>query len=229
MSSINKQILEAIKEKEDIKFKKFNSSLIPTVDDSRIIGVKTPELKKIASEYSKNPEISFFLEDLPHRYFEQNQVHAFIISKIKDYDSCIAEINRFLPYVDNWATCDQLCPVSLSKNREDLIIQIKKWIGSEKVYTVRFAIKMLMTFFLGEHFDKAFPDMVMKVDSSDYYVNMMAAWYFATALVKNRDEILPYLYENRLNEWVHNKTIQKAVESFRVSPEDKILLKSLKR
>ena len=169
-----------------------------------------------------------FLDDLPHKYFDENQLHAFIISEIKDYGKCMEEVNRFLPYVDNWATCDQMSPKVFRKHRGELIREIKKWIRSDRTYTVRFGTGMLMEHFLEEDFDAAYPDMVADRRSDEYYINMMTAWYFATALAKRYDEILPYIEEQRLDVWTHNKAIQKSVESCRITPEQKEYLKSLK-
>ncbi len=176
----------------------------------------------------KREEIQEFLDEIPHRYFDENQLHAFIISEIKDYERCIVEVNRFLPIVDNWATCDQLSPVIFKKNREKLLAEIKVWINSDATYTIRFGIGMLMQHYLDEDFKPEYPEMVSKIRSEEYYVNMMTAWYFATALAKQYDEVLPYITEHRLDAWTHNKAIQKAVESYRISPSQKEFLKSLK-
>jgi len=187
------------------------------------------------------PELSAFLSELPHRYFDENQLHAFLISEIKDFDVCIAETERFLPYIDNWATCDQMSPKIFRKHRPELLPYIRKWIvpdgtgagtfkvSPEKTYIVRFGTGMLMEHFLDDDFDPAYPELVSRIRSGEYYVNMMTAWYFATALAKQYDAVLPYLTEKRLDPWVHNKTIQKAVESFRITPEQKAYLKTLRR
>ncbi len=190
--------------------------------------MRTPELRKYAKELSKRDDINTFLDKLPHDYFDENQLHAFIISGIKDYDTCMNEVERFLPYVNNWATCDQLSPKVFSKHRKELLEHIKKWIESDKTYTVRFAVGMLMQHFLDEDFDMRYPDMVSKIRSDEYYINMMIAWYFATALAKQYDSILPFIEDGRLDVWTHNKTIQKAVESYRITDEQKAYLKSLK-
>lgn len=170
-----------------------------------------------------------FINALPHEYFDENQLHAFILSELKDYEKCIAEVERFLPYIDNWATCDQLSPKVFKKNRHKLLEEIKKWIESEETYTVRFAVGMLMQHYLNEDFDGAYPKMVASLRSEEYYVNMMIAWYFATALAKQYDAVLPYIEEQRLPVWTHNKAIQKAVESRRITPEKKEYLRSLKK
>ena len=225
---IKKEIIEELLRIQDIKYRDFQAKLIPTVKPEAVIGVRTPELRKYAGQLVNREEINEFLDDLPHAYFDENQLHAFIISKIRDYDRCIKEVDRFLPYVDNWATCDQLSPVIFRKNRDRLIGQIKKWIGSDATYTKRFGIGMLMQHYLDEDYRTEYSDIVASVRSEEYYVNMMIAWYFATALAKQYDEVLPYITERRLDTWTHNKAIQKAVESYRISPSQKEFLKSLK-
>ncbi len=225
---LREEILNELFKMQDIKYRDFQVKLIPskTVDD--MIGVRTPELKKYAKELLKREDIGEFLEILPHEYFDEDQLHAFIISGIKDYDKCMSEVIRFLPYVDNWATCDQLSPKVFKKNRTELLKQIKKWIKSKETYTVRFAIGMLMGHFLDEDFDIKYPEMVAKIRSDEYYINMMIAWYFATALAKQYDVILPFIEEKKMDIWTHNKAIQKSVESNRITSEQKEYLKSLK-
>ena len=212
----------------DEKYGEFQSKLIPTAPDGSFIGVRTPELRKFAKALVKTENISDFLDDLPHRYFDENQLHAFILSEMKDYDRCIKEVCRFLPYVDNWATCDQMSPKVFKKHRPELLEYIKKWLDSEHTYTVRFAVGMLMQHFLDEDFDPAYPAMVARIRSDEYYINMMTAWYFATALAKQYDAVLPYLTDHRLDPWTHNKTIQKAVESYRITDEQKAFLRKIK-
>ena len=214
---------------QDVKFREFQSKLIPAVNPDAVIGVRTPELRKYAKSLVKQENIHQYLKDLPHRYFDENQLHAFIISEIKDYDLCMGELIPFLPYVDNWATCDQLSPKVFKKHRKELLEQIKTWIQSEKTYTKRFGIGMLMQHYLDEDFDPAYPEMVSCIKSEEYYVNMMIAWYFATALAKQYDSVLPYIADQKLNTWTHNKAIQKAIESYRITPEQKMYLRSLKR
>ncbi len=214
--------------KQDLKYRDMQAKIIPTSPVDAFIGVRTPELRKFAKQLGKTEEIRLFLDDLPHKYFDENQLHAFIISEIKDYGKCVDEVNRFLPYVDNWATCDQMSPKVFKKHKGELIEEIKKWIRSDRTYTVRFGTGMLMEHYLDEDFDKAYPDMVADIKSEEYYINMMTAWYFATALAKRYDEILPYIEEHRLDVWTHNKAIQKSVESYRITPEQKEYLKSLK-
>ena len=195
---------------------------------NEMIGVRTPELRRLAKMFAGREEISEFLDDLPHQYFDENQLHAFIISGIKDYEKCVREVVRFLPYVDNWATCDQMSPKVFGKHRKEVAELAGVWIRSDHTYTVRFGIKMLMEHFLDEDFDLMYPEMVARVRSEEYYIRMMAAWYFATALAKQYDAVLPFIENRRLDPWTHNKTIQKAVESYRVTPEHKEYLKSLK-
>ena len=228
MKPISKEIRETLFQLQDVKYRDFQSKLIPTAEADTVIGVRTPDLRKYAKKLIKREDIEGYLKSLPHRYFDENQLHAFIISEIKDYDHCLEEVERFLPYVDNWATCDQMAPKVFAKRKEDLFERIKVWISSGETYTVRFGIGMLMRHFLDEKFDLAYPEMVAGVRSEEYYVNMMIAWYFATALAKQYDAVLPYLEEKRLDVWTHNKTIQKSVESYRISPEHKKYLKSLK-
>lgn len=214
---------------QDEKYRSFQVKLFPTVDPETVIGVRTPELRSYAKTLLKEEGISTFLSDFPHKYFDENQLHAFVISEIKDYDRCIEEVNRFLPYVDNWATCDQMSPKVFKKHRLQLLDQIRIWLKSDKTYMIRFAIGMLMEHYLDDDFDIRYPDMVAAIRSDEYYVNMMIAWYFATALAKQYEAILPFIEDRKLDIWTHNKAIQKAVESYRISPEQKDYLKGLKR
>lgn len=214
---------------QDIKYRDFQSKLIPTVEYETVIGVRTPELRKYAKQLSKTEGISEFLEDLPHQYFDENQLHAFLISEIKDYERCLEEVERFLPYVDNWATCDQLLPKVFKNHEKELLEDIRKWMVSDKTYTVRFSIGMLMKYFLDEHFKIEYPGMVAEIRSEEYYINMMIAWYFATALAKQYEAVLPFIENHRLDMWTHNKAIQKSVESYRIAKEQKEYLRSLKR
>ena len=206
----------------------FQQRLIPTAPPERIIGVRTPALRAFAKRLYSDPGRDAFLSALPHRYFDEDQLHAFVISLEKDFDTCLAEVEAFLPFIDNWATCDQLSPKAFKKNPGRLLPHIESWIGSGKTYTVRFAIGMLMQHFLGDNFDTRYADMAAAVRSEEYYVNMMIAWYFATALAKQYERILPYLEERRLDAWTHNKAIQKSIESCRITPEQKAYLKTLK-
>ena len=214
---------------QDEKYRSFQVKLFPTVDPETVIGVRTPELRSYAKKLLKEEDVSAFLSDLPHRYFDENQLHAFIISELKDYEKCMQEVNRFLPYVDNWATCDQMSPKVFKKHRPQLLEQIRIWLQSDKTYTTRFAIGMMMEHFLDDGFDISYPEMVAGIRSDEYYVNMMIAWYFATALAKKYETVLPFIENRKLDVWTHNKVIQKAVESYRITSEQKEYLKGLKR
>ena len=225
---LKEEIRERLFSQQDLKYREFQAKLIPTADTDSIIGVRTPLLRQMAKQLVKRKDISVFLNDLPHKYFDENQLHAFIISEIKDYDRCMEETERFLPYIDNWATCDQMSPKVFKKHRKQLPEKIKGWIASGQTYTVRFGIGMLMQHFLDEDYDPLYPNMVAQIRSEEYYVNMMTAWYFATALAKQYEEVLPFIENAQLDAWTHNKTIQKAVESYRITPERKEYLKSLK-
>lgn len=209
----------------DEKFAKFNAKLIPTTESKCVIGVRTPELKKYAKTISTPDK---FLQKLPHEFFEENQIHAFILSNIRDFEKCVKLVNAFLPYVDNWATCDQLIPKIFTKNTDHLLPYIHKWIKSKHTYTVRFAIGLLMRYYIGDKFDSSYADMIVKIQTDEYYINMMRAWYFATALAKNWDDIIGIIKNKKLDTWTHNKTIQKSIESYRISPEQKEYLKKLK-
>ena len=213
---------------QDEKYRSFQVKLFPTVDPQTVIGVRTPELRSYAKKLLKEEGVSAFLSDLPHRYFDENQLHAFILSELKDYEKCMQEVNRFLPYVDNWATCDQMSPKVFKKHRPQLLEQIRTWLKSEKTYTIRFAIGMLMEHYLDDGFDLSCPETVAEIRSGEYYVNMMIAWYFATALAKQYEGIIPFIENRKLDAWTHNKAIQKAVESYRITPEQKEYLKGLK-
>ena len=225
---ITEEINEELFKLQDTKYRDFQSKLIPNVEEGRVIGVRTPELRKLAKKFEKREDISIFLKRLPHQYFDEDQLHAFILSERKDYKICIEEVNNFLPYINNWATCDQLSPKVLKKNKKDLLDNIKNWISSKRTYTVRFGIGMLMQHFLDEDFDIKYPKMVSKIRSEEYYINMMIAWYFATGLAKQYEQILPFIQGKKLDKWTHNKSIQKAVESYRITSEQKDFLKSLK-
>ena len=202
--------------------------IIPTVAADRVIGVRTPALRTFAKSLHKDHDIESFLSCVPHQYFDEDQLHAFVISLEKDFDKCVTEVDAFLPFIDNWATCDQLSPKVFKKEPEKLFSYIQTWINSDKTFTVRFAIGMLMQHYLDANFDTKYADMVAEVRSEEYYVNMMIAWYFATALAKQYKLVLPYLEDKRLDTWVHNKAIQKSAESYRISDEQKTYLKTLK-
>ena len=213
---------------QDREYRDFQSKLIPNVGKETVIGVRIPQLRKFAKEFSTTDEATNFMLNLPHKYYEENNLHAFLIEQIKDFDEVIRALDRFLPYVDNWATCDMMSPKALGKNLPMLSEKCGEWIADGRTYTVRFGIKCLMNYFLGNAFDAKYPLLVANIKSDEYYVKMMVAWYFATALAKNYDEILPFFEERRLETWTHNKAIQKAVESYRITAEQKAYLKTLK-
>ena len=213
---------------QDKDYAIMQAKIIPTVDADRIIGVRTPALRAFAKKLYKDTDIDAFLAGAPHQYFDEDQLHAFVISLEKDFGKCMAEVDAFLPFIDNWATCDQLSPKAFKKEPEKLLPYIRSWIKSGRTYTVRFAIGMLMQHYLDERFDREYADMVAEVRSEEYYVNMMIAWYFATALAKQYESALPYLEERKLADWVHNKAIQKSVESYRITDEQKAYLRTLK-
>lgn len=225
---VEKYVQDRLFQLRDLNYREFNCKLIPTVDPATVIGVRTPELRSFAREFSKTPESADFLKNLPHKYYEENNLHGFLIELMKDYGQAIAALDAFLPYVDNWATCDLIRPRVFKKHLPELLEQIKIWLASEHPYTVRFGIEMLMTFYLDEYFRTEYLEWVAGVQSGEYYVNMMVAWYFATALAKQYETALPLIEQHRLEPWTHNKAIQKAVESYRVTSGQKDHLRSLK-
>lgn len=212
----------------DEGYRDFHARLMPTVDKARIIGVRTPALRALARELYGTAEAGDFLCALPHEYYEENNLHAQLIMRGRDFGTVLAQTEAFLPFVDNWATCDGLSPKVFARHRAALLPHIDRWLSSGEVYTVRFGIKLLMEHFLDADFSPTYLEKVAAVRSEEYYVNMMCAWYFATALARQSDAALPYLTERRLPRWVHNKTIQKAVESYRISPEQKEFLRALR-
>ena len=216
---------------QDKDYGDFQSKLIPTLERERIIGVRTPAMRKLAKQLTKEePEaVQVFLEALPHAYYDEDILHAILISEIKDYDRCIRETERFLPYIDNWAVCDIMSPKVFKKHKQELLEKIRIWSASKHTYTCRLGMEMLMSFYLDEDFEPEYLEIPAQVQSEEYYVNMMIAWFFATALAKQWDAAFPYIQENRFSPWVHNKTIQKARESYRITDEQKEILKKLKR
>ncbi len=224
----NDSVLKQLYAMQDVVYKDFIARLIPNIHVDYFIGVRTPQLRKIAKEMIKSGVYKDFITDLPHKYFEENQLHAFILSEISDFDFVIREIERFLPYVNNWATCDQMSPKVFRKNKDALLKYVYKWIKSKDIYTVRFAIKNLMQYWLDDDFDEKYADMVADIVSDEYYINMMRAWYFATAAAKQYIHILPYLKVGRIDEWTRVHATQKAFESFRVSSKHKQELRLLK-
>ena len=228
MSGVEARIRARLFEMQDVQYRDFTAKLIPTVSPERIIGVRTPDLRSYAAELSKTEDAAAFMAALPHRYHEENTLHGFLIGRIADYDACVAALDAFLPYVDNWATCDSIRPRCFKRNLSRLIGEIRRWMASEQTYTVRFGIEMLMCFYLDGAFDPVYLDWVADLRSEEYYVNMMIAWFFATALAKQWDAALPVIEARRLDPWVHNKAIQKAVESYRIPADRKNLLRARK-
>ncbi len=224
----NKIIIHELFKLQDLQYRDFAIKLIPTVNPATVIGVRTPALRSFAKQLKGTETASVFISNLPHKYYDENQLHAFILSEMKDYGLCIEAVDRFLPWIDNWATCDQLSPKIFKKYLIELPDPVMRWIQSDHCYTVRFAIGMLMKYFLDGAFDLKYPIYISKMRSDEYYINMMIAWYFATALAKQYDHILPFLEQKLLANWTHNKAIQKAVESYRLTNDQKTYLKTLK-
>ena len=213
---------------QDIAYRDFHSSLMPGVDKEAVIGVRTPVLRAFAKKFSKTEEAGQFMNELPHKYYEENNLHMMLIAQIKDYNMCVSETEKFLPYIDNWATCDLLAVRTVKNHLNSYIKKIDRWLESEHIYTIRFGINMLMRYYLDDAFRPEYLEWVADVHSTEYYINMMRAWYFATALAKQPDAALPWLTEKRLDLWTHNKAIQKAVESRRIPPGMKQLLRGLR-
>lgn len=213
---------------QDEKYRDFQSKLVPNIDKKTIIGVRTPQMRKIVKEIFGTKEADIFLQTLPHEYYEENLIHFFLIAKIKDFNECVKKIEEFLPYINCWPVCDQATPLVFKKNHDNLLPLIKKWINSSHVYTARFGIRMLMNEFLNSDFKEEYLDWVSLKRDGDYYLKMMVAWFFATALAKQYKAAIKYIEDNRLDSWVHNKTIQKALESYRVSSEHKEYLKQFR-
>lgn len=224
MTDIQKRLFAA----QDKKYKDFNSKLIPNVPPETQIGVRTPDIRRIAKELKNTDEAVSFMNSLPHQYFEENNLHGYLLEFTKDFDEAIIETEKFLPYIDNWGTCDTISPKIFRKNIPALFEKIKIWLKSDDTYTIRFGVNMLMKFFLDENFTEEVLELVAKIKSEEYYVNMVRAWFFATAMAKQREKTFPYLSEKRLDKWTHNKTIRKCVESYRISDDDKTLLKEMK-
>lgn len=219
---------EELFELQDTAYRDFHSSLMPGIDKSDIIGIRTPVLRTFAKKFAKTEEAAQFMDELPHKYYEENNLQMMLIGQIKDYDKCIFELEKFLPYVDNWATCDFPVPKCFIKNKKDVLLRSKKWIASDAAYVKRYGIGVMMRLFLDEDFKEEYLQIVADVKSEEYYVNMMIAWYMATALAKQWNAAIPYIQERRLPEWVHKKTIQKAVESYRITPEQKEYMKGFR-
>lgn len=228
MKEVVKTVQDRLFANQDLQYKRFNSQLIPTVDPQTMIGVRTPQLRKIAAEVSKMSDAGEFLKVLPHTYYEENQVHGFLLERLGDYEEVIRQLDAFLPYVDNWATCDMISPKVFKKHRQELLGPIDRWIHQEHTYTVRFGIGMLMKWYLDDAFSPDYIDWVTGIRSQEYYIDMMIAWYLATALAKQYEAVLPVLEARTLDPWVHNKAIQKALESRRIAAVQKEYLRSLK-
>lgn len=225
MENIQKKLFEL----QDEKYAQFQAKLTPTVPSELFIGVRVPEVRKLAKVYCKDPEHERFMQELPHEYYDENMLHGLLISEIKDYEKCIEETDKFLPYVDNWAVCDIMSPKVFKKHKAELLEKIREWSCSNLVYTCRFGMEMLMTHYLDDDFQPEYLEIPAGVIREEYYVNMMIAWFFATALAKQWDAAIPYIEQKKLGIWVHNKTIQKACESYRITEEQKVYLRTLKR
>ena len=221
-------ILNKLKACSDKEYKEFQSKLVPGIDPDTILGIRTPDLRRITKELKGSKEAEEFLNTLPHNYYEENLLHFFLISEIKDFEACIKAVNTFLPYVDCWPVSDQATPKVFKKNHKKLSTIVKDWIDSDLIYTSRFGMRILMNEYLGEDFKPEYLDWVACKKGDDYYIKMMVAWFFATALAKRYDESIIYIKEKKLEPWTHNKAIQKAIESFRVTDEHKAFLKTLK-
>lgn len=221
-------IIKELFKLQDNAYKEFHSKLMPTVDKERVIGIRIPAVRSLAKKLYGTPQAEEFISTLPHYYYEENNLHAFLIAQIDDYELCVEAVNRFLPYVDNWATCDSLRPKTFKKNKPKLEKQIYEWLKSDDLYTVRFGTEMLMVHFLDDDFKPIHPETVSSVTTDEYYLEMMIAWYFATALAKQYDAVIPYVEQRKLSPSIHAKTIRKAIESYRISNDKKEYLKTMK-
>lgn len=222
------ELKRSLFELQDLKYRDFQSKLLPKTEKEKIIGVRTPILRKFAKEFAQTKEAQKFLQELPHQYYEENNLHLMLVTQIRDYKKCLKEVTQFLPYIDNWATCDLPLPKCFEKHKAELIVDVKNWIASNDTYTIRYGIGVLLRLYLAEDFKDEYPKLVSAVISDEYYVNMMIAWYFATALAKQWEAVIGYLKDRKLTEWVHRKTIQKAIESNRITEEQKAELRGLR-
>ena len=222
------KIQEELFKLQDISYKEFHSKLIPTIDKNTIIGIRIPLLRSYAMKIKYTKEADKFLNTLPHTYYDENVLHALLLSEMTDYETFVKSIQAFLPYIDNWAVCDVLKPKSIKKHKQIFIDEIKSWISSKDTYTIRFGVVMLMTYYLDEDYQKDYLNYPLQVKSDEYYVNMAISWFYATALAKHYDEVVEILKDKKLSVWIHNKTIQKAIESYRITKEQKEELKKLK-
>lgn len=223
-NSIRKQLFDL----SDESYKDFQSKLMPTIDPETVIGIRTPSLRRFALAFAKTEEAAAFMENLPHAYYEENNLHAFLIEALGDFEKTVRALECFLPYVDNWATCDMMSPKIFVRHKKELLPFIEKWLKSDHVYTARFGLVMLMKHYLDEDFSPALLEKACAVSSDSYYIEMAKAWFFAEALVKQYESAIPYLEKKKLSPWVHNKTISKACDSFRITPETKTFLRSLR-
>ena len=232
----NMTILQHLQALQDREYAAFQAKLTPGIPSESFIGVRVPDARALAKRLDKEAktsderrqEIQDFLSDLPHRYYDENMLHGLLIAQIKDFDTCLEATERFLPYIDNWAVCDIMSPKVFARHKAELLQKIRQWSASDHTYTCRFGLEMLMTHFLDQDFRPELLEIPAAARSEEYYVRMMVAWFFATALAKQWDATLPYIEQQRLAPWTHNKTIQKARESFRITAEQKELLKTLK-
>ena len=222
------EVLSRLFENQDLEYRDFHSKLMPTVNKNRIIGVRTPVLRKIAKEFNKSDYKKDFLKALPHKYYEEDNLHAFLIEQIKDFDECISALDNFLLCVDNWATCDMMTPKILGNYPDKLYLKIQEWIKSSHTYTVRFGVVTLMKFFMNERLDKKHLNLLLTIKSDEYYINMAVAWYLATALASKWDTVIPCIEKKKFSKWIHNKAIQKAIESYRITSDQKSYLKTLR-
>ena len=225
---ITKELHSSLFALQDMEYRAFHSKLMPTVNPETVIGIRTPALRRFAREFAKNEKAAAFMEILPHTYYEENNLHAFLIETLGDFEKTVSALNLFLPYVDNWATCDMMSPKIFARNKENLLPFIEKWLASDHVYTARFALVMLMKYYLDENFSPVYLEKANSVSLKSYYIEMAKAWFFAEALVKQYESVYPYLSEKKLSPWVHNKTISKACDSFRISAEQKNALRALR-
>ena len=222
------EIVSRLRQRADEGYRAFHMRLVPNVEPARILGVRVPEVRALARSLAGTPKAEAFLRELPHEYYEENNLHAFLLERERDYGALIEGLNRFLPFVDNWATCDSLSPALFKKHPDGLPEQALQWMQSDQTYTVRFGIGVLMRYYLDEGFRPEYAERVAAVRSEEYYVRMMVAWYFATALAAREEDVLPYLTGRRLDPWTHRKAIQNAIESNRITPERKQFLRTLR-
>lgn len=228
MSRVRSDLQKQLFELQDLEYREFHSRLMPEIDIENIIGIRVPVLRAFAKQLAGTETAEIFIQELPHTYYEENNLHMMLITSIRDYDRCLYELQRFLPYIDNWATCDFPVPKCFAKHKQELLPEIRAWIASGETYTIRYGIGMLMRLYLDEDFLPEYLELATGISSEEYYVNMMLAWYLATALAKQWEAVIPYLEERRFSDWVHRKTIQKAIESRRITEEQKTYLRSLR-